>query len=318
MALEITPRDISILRSLFESRISTAAHICVHHFESKAEAAKKRIFKLKSAKLIGERRAKVSDPSILFLTAKGIKLLESNGILSEYPQLSASALQKRTRVSSQTIQHELEMMDIKAFFHLAIQSRPELQIEEFSTWPACYEFQVMDQQLGRERCVQPDAFVRVHESESDGGLSEHALFFELDRSTEAQDRLASIARCYQEYHKSGGFAVWCGGTRDQVREYPFRVLMVFKTPERRNNCAERLLQALPPVLSRVWLSTFQEVKSNPFGKIWIRPRDYRDATKGTRFDPERQRKSWAYRRENERQLLVEEKVIKLGLFDPQG
>ena len=315
MALEITPRDISILRSLFESRISTAAHISVHHFDSRAEAAKKRIFKLKAAKLIGERRAKVSDPSILFLTTKGIKLLEAKGILAEYPQLSASALQKRTRVSSQTIQHELEMMDVKAFLHLAIKSRPELKIEEFSTWPACYQFNVVDQQLGRERCVQPDAFVRIHELESDGELSEHPFFIELDRSTEVQDRLSAIAQCYQEYHRSGGFAVWCGGTRDKPNDFPFRVLMIFKTAERRNNCADRLLQAIPPILSRVWLSTFAEVKSNPLGKIWIRPRDYREATKDSRFDPERQRTSCAYRRESEREILVESKITKLGLFD---
>src|SRR5207253_1119215 len=114
-------------------------------------------------------------------------------------------------------------------------------------------------------------------------------------------------------YTSGGFAEWCGGTRDKPGEYPFRVLMIFKTAERRNNLAERLLQSYPLILSRVWLSTFSEVKSNPFGKIWIRPRDYRDVTKGTRFDSELERKSWVYRRQSEREAFVEATINKISL-----
>jgi hypothetical protein len=312
LPLEIQPRDLEIMRSLFESRIMTAAHISILHFDSRAEATKKRLQKLKSAGFIKEQRLGMSDAAILSLGSQGIRLLESNGILQEYPQRSLPALLKRTRVAPLTIQHELDVLDVKAVFHLAAKSRPNVSIQEFCTWPACFEFQtVLD---GREIPIQPDGYISIHERESDGSVFEHSFFLEVDRSHEVQNWLVNHAKAYQEHYRSGEFAESSGGRRDKPDEYPFRVLMIFKTAERRNNLAERLLQSYPPILSRVWLSTFSEVKANPFGEIWIRPRDYRDATKGTRFDPELERKSWTYRRQTERELLVESKVKKLDLF----
>ena len=74
-----------------------------------------------------------------------------------------------------------------------------------------------------------------------------------------------------------------GAERSAYKKFPFRVLMVFKNAERRNNTAARLLAHTPPILSLVCLSTFEEVICNPLGKIWIRPVDFRDATKGTPF-----------------------------------
>jgi len=119
---------------------------------------------------------------------------------------------------------------------------------------------------------------------------------------------------YLDYYKSGGFAARCGGSRDKFKEFPFRVLMVFKTAERRNNTAERLLQNNPPIFTQVVLSTFEEVTKNPLGAIWMCPRDYRDAVKGTPFDTEHQREQWGYKRQTERELLVERKVKKFRLL----
>lgn len=313
--LVLRSRDIDVLRSLFESRIMVSAHVSVLYFDGRREAAKKRLQKLKNAKLVDDCRRHVSEPAVLFLSKKGLGVLESFGVLLNYPRYSLSSFEKRMRVSDQTIRHELDVMDVKASFHRSLLNRKELKIEEFCTWPALYEFTVVRREFGREIPVRPDAFLRIHEAEIDGGVSEHCLFLEVDRSTEVQDRLAKVSACCQEYYNSGGFAQWCGGTRDNPNEYPFRVLMILKTAERRNNLAERLLQSYPPILSRVWLSTIEEVKANPFGQIWIRPRDYRDATKGTRFDPDLERKSWAYRRQVEREILVEERIRKNCLFD---
>jgi hypothetical protein len=52
------------------------------------------------------------------------------------------------------------------------------------------------------------------------------------------------------------------------------------------------------------------VTSDPTGAIWIRPLDYREATKGTPFAPEKQAKTWGYQRQTARELLVEQKVRK--------
>jgi hypothetical protein len=92
--------------------------------------------------------------------------------------------------------------------------------------------------------------------------------------------------------------------------------MVFKTAERRNNTAERLLQNNPPIFTQACLSTFEEVTTDPLGAIWTCPRDYHHATKGTAFDAERKRASWGYRRQFERDRLVESRIAKFALLTP--
>jgi hypothetical protein len=39
------------------------------------------------------------------------------------------------------------------------------------------------------------------------------------------------------------------------------------------------------ILTLVSLSTIEEVKADPLGPIWFRPFDYREASRGTPFDP---------------------------------
>ena len=43
-------------------------------------------------------------------------------------------------------------------------------------------------------------------------------------------------------------------------------------------------------------------------------RDYREAVKGTPFDVEQQRQQWGYKRQTERELLVERKVVKFRIL----
>jgi hypothetical protein len=98
--------------------------------------------------------------------------------------------------------------------------------------------------------------------------------------------------------------------RTDFKNYPFRVLMVLKTAERRNNTAEQLLQNNPPILTQVCLSTFEEVIANPLGAIWICPIDYREATNGTPFDTKQWRNSFTYRSNPKREIFVETKIQK--------
>lgn len=314
-------RDVALMRGLFESRIMTAAHAVQLYFNGKAEAAKKRLQKLKAAGLVAERRRKPFEPAILFLTRKALIALQKQGDLSEYPLLDSSALEKRSRVSDLTLRHELEIMDVKAVFHTALAKDKCFSVAEFSTWPLLYQFDAFRPgYAGQEVSVKPDGFIRIHEKEPDGGLSEHAFFLEVDRSTETQDTLVARAGCYMDYYQSGGFAVRNGGTRNQFKEYPFRVLMVFKSAERRNNTAERLLQSTPPILSQVCLSTYDEVTADPLGPIWIRPMDYRNATAETPFASGRARETWGYRRQTERELTVEKRIKKWRILhgDPSS
>lgn len=314
LSISFQDRDLAVLRGLFESRVMTTDHATALCFDGKGEAAKKRLQKLKSGGFITERPRRAFQPSVLFLTRKGLEILQERGVLAEYPPFNLPALDRRARVSDLTIRHELEVMDVKTSFHTAIKKASSFRIAEFSTWPMLHEFTAFRPGSGgAEAPMKPDGFIRIHETETDGKF-ERTFFLELDRSTELQDKLVGKASSYFEYYKSGSFAVRNGGVRDDYRQFPFRVLMVFKSAERRNNTAERLLQITPPILTMVWLATFADVAANPLGPIWIRPSEYRDATKGTPFDAERQASSYVYRRNTEREAFVESRIQKRSLL----
>ncbi len=303
--LQLQDRDLALLRSLFECRVMTTSHAAVLHFEGKPHAANKRLQKLKAAQFISERPRRAFDPAVLLLTRKGLDLLQERGVLREYPPLSLTVLEQRARVSELTIRHELEVMEVKTAFHAVFASSERFSLKEFSTWPRLHEFKAFRAKLhGTETVVKPDGFVRIQEMDPSGDKFEHTFFLEVDLSTESQDILVSRAGCYLDYFKSGGFAVRNGGTRSEFKDYPFRVLMVFKTAERRNNTAERLLQHNPPILSMVCLATLDEVKTNPLGGIWIRPSDYRDAVKGSPFETTVLKRTEGYRRQTERDAFV--------------
>ena len=314
-ALQLQDRDLALLRGLFECRVMTNDHATALYFGGKPEAAKKRLQKLKAARLISERPRYAFEPSVLFLTRKGLVLLQEQGVLNEYPAFDLPELDRRARVSDLTISHELEIMDVKTAFHTAIKKASLFNIAEFSTWPLLNEFTASRPRgNGAEVPTKPDGFIRIHETDAASGKFEHTFFFELDRSSEVQDKLVAKAVCYLDYYRRGGFAVRNGATRDDFKKFPFRVLMVFKNAERRNNTALRLLQNNPPILRLVYLSTFDEVTHDPTGAVWIRPLDYREATKGTPFAPEKQPKTWGYKSQPARELFVQKKVQKLKIL----
>jgi Replication-relaxation len=311
-------RDIALLRGLFESRVMTAGHISQLYFDSRDEATKKRLQKLKAAGLIGERPRRAFEPAALFLTRQGLTPLRERGILQEYPSFDLPALERRARVSPITLRHELEVMDIKAALCTVAEKTGVFSVAEFNTWPLLNEFTAASGVDGDEVLVRPDGFMRIHEKEPDDGLSEHSFFLEVDRSTETQDVLASRAICYLNYYRHGGFAEKSGGQRSQFKDYPFRVLMVFKSAERRNNIAERLIQGTPPILTQVWLTTLSEVTDDPLGAVWVRPIDYRDALDGSAFSRTTKHQQSSYQRQSARELLVEGRVKKHPLITTPG
>lgn len=312
--LQLQDRDLALLSGLFESRVMTIAHATALYFEQKREYAKKRLQKIKAIGLISERPRHTFEPSIFFLTRKGLQLLQEQGILAKYPSFHLTALDRRARVSDLTVRHELAVMDVKAAFHSAIRKLPLFNIDVFSTWPLLNQFPAYHPTNGSEILVKPDGFIRFREGEEKTGHF-HEFFLELDRSTEAQDMLVLRALCYFDHYKSGGFAVSNGGERENYKKFPFRVLMVFKTAERRNNTAERLLQGNLPILKQACLSTFEEVTTEPLGAIWFCPADYRDATNGTPFAPSPGHRTREYKRQTARDHFIERNVKKWPLLE---
>lgn len=312
--IEIQARDIALLRSLFESRVMTSAHVAALYFDGRREAAKKRLQALGAAGLVGSReRTRSNEQARLFLSKAGIALLSERGILAEYPVIGAAALAKRGRVGDATVRHELDVMDAKTAFLVAARASRGLSVAEFCTWPRMCQFRALSA-VGADFFVRPDGFIRICDSNTGSRDVAHCFYLEVDRSTESLDALANRACGYLDHYRSGGFAVREGRPRTAFREHPFRVLMVFKTAERRNNMAERLLRGSPPILTLVHLSTLDEVRADPLGAVWIRPVDYRDATRGTPFDTDRRVNERGYRRQAPREVFVEAAARRLRLF----
>lgn len=312
-SLQLQERDVAFLRGLFESRVMTLPQIASLYFGGREPYATKRLQRLKAAGFVTERKRLPTQRSVLFLARKAFNFLRNEGHLSEYPALSANSFEARANVSEYTLRHELGIMDIKAAFHVAVSKTDGFSISIFSTWPVLHEFRATPPgHDGRERIVRPDGFLSIHEK-ADG--SDYDCFLEVDRSGEMQDILVVKALCYRDFYDSGGFAVRNGASGTDFEKYPFRVLMVLKSAERRNNTAERLAQCTPRILTQAWLTTCAEATANPLGAIWITPGDYRKLTQGTPFDGEALNLNLPYRRQQGREAFVEENIRKRGFFE---
>lgn len=311
--IQLQDRDVSLLRGLFESRVMGGQHIAEIYFEGRREYAKKRLQVIKEAGLIAERPRRSTEAAVLYLTGRGMSTLKSLAVLTEYPAASLPILQRRAAVSDLTIRHELEVMSVKAAFYRALRDKNRFSIAEFTTWPRLIEF-VARRFNGPEVLVKPDGLIRVRESEEDG-LSEHAFYLEVDRSTETLDTLVSRAACYLDHYKSGGFAESQGGTRSQFKDYPFRVLIILKTEERRNNVAERLLCNTPPIFTQVCLTTLEEITEDPLAACWIRPLDYREATEKAGVGVGSIRPAFAYHRQTSRDTQIAAHLTKMRIID---
>lgn len=313
---ELQDRDVALLKGLFESRLMTLSQATAIHFGGKHEAAKKRIQKLKAAGFLAERPRRAYDPSILFLTRKAFTALADGGYLDDYPALAWQNMEKRARVSELTLRHELAVMDFKAAVFTAAAKLPTLSVAEFSTWPLLYEFQASPGEGAKSMTTRPDGFIRIHEREADASLSEHSFFLEVDRSTEVLDTLVTRCQCYRDFYRKGGLAVRNGRPRSEFEQFPFRVLIIVRNAERRNNLCERLLSLRSPILSQVWLTTFRDATIEPLGGIWTRPMDYRNATYGKPIDFYELSRKNSYRRNIEREALIEDLLQKHSLGDP--
>ena len=191
-SVRLQERDVELLRGLFESRALTLTQATALYFQGKAEPAKKRVQKLKSAGIIREQPRRLYEKSVLFLTTKGFIELSKGGHLADFPRLSVPAFEKRTRISELTLRHELEVQGVKVAFTSGLKAAG-IEIKEFSTWPLLSQFSASSG-TGRPQEVKPDGFMRIRESDGAGGLFESAFFWEIDRSTETLEKLAERAR----------------------------------------------------------------------------------------------------------------------------
>ena len=209
-------RDYELLRALFECRMMTLAHATALHFAGRYDAASKRIQALKAAGYIGDRRRRVGEPSLLYLTKKAFDRLMAETKLTDYPKLTAEQFAKRSRIKDATLTHELSVMDVRVAITRAINSSGMHRIDEFTTWPLLSQFDANHPILNQFVTIRPDGFLRI--VETTGEENEYHFFLELDRSNEVQRVLADKALCYRDFYAKGGFAVRCGGESRRIQD----------------------------------------------------------------------------------------------------
>jgi hypothetical protein len=167
-------------------------------------------------------------------------------------------------------------MSVRAAMQPAVDATPGFKTVEFSTWPKLCQFSASPRWNGRRQrmLVRPDGFIRIHENQN-GAKYEHLFFLEVDRATEPQETLIKRAVAYRDYYASGGMAKRFGDSPEAYKAFPFRVLYVLPSEERRDNTIERLLQVNPPILTQVWLAVIRDITTMPLDNIWYRPGDLR-------------------------------------------
>jgi len=265
LAPHYTERDYAILRSLFESRVMTRAHLADIHFAGHARMAKKRLQKLAADSLVGDRPRRPNEPKLHFLTKSGYDLLDQAGYLASYPRFGYANFRKRVDVSPLTLAHELAVMDVKAAVYRSLREHPTITLLQFATWPILFRFRAHAPSQ-RKYWLAPDALVRLNEQLTADHEVEERFYLEVDRSTESLPVLGRKASAYLAHAQSN----------DRSDHLPFRVLWVFRTKERRDHAARHFLDQQPPVLTQAWMTTMDEYLADPFGLIWVRPIDYRE------------------------------------------
>jgi hypothetical protein len=266
--IEIQDRDVAILRTLFECRVMTRSQAALLHFDGKTEAAKKRLQLLKAAGYVSDRPRLPHDPAVLVLTRKGFELLEGTGALQMFPAFrNWKQAAKRLSVSPLTIQHELEVMDVRAAIVAAVHNQPKLSIAQISTWPAMIAFEAYNSN-GERVEIRPDGLLRVVERSDTVKERDHWFFIEVDRSTESQTKLMERLFCYYNYYDQVKRELRSGRDFEIRDRFPFRVLITCRSDARCNELLEQLFVCGKRTAALIWITPMSEAKSNPLSAIW--------------------------------------------------
>lgn len=270
----LTPRDHLILRSLFDSRVLTAAQLAEIHFAGSRGAAKQRLWTLTRAGFIAGRFGTPAGlPLPLRLTRRGFEELQASGHLSDYPRVTWQTMSKRFKVASSTLAHELDVGSVKAVFFRAARENPSWQVSLAVTWPRLLRFRVRPKHHTHPLVVSPDGFLRLFHTDAANTTRQVDLFLEVDRATETLSRIVERSHGYMEYFASGSYAKRQGQPDAQPSDFPFRVCWVFPTKLRMNSFLRGCIDHVRPIRKMVWAAVMTDVLRDPLGPIWRRPID---------------------------------------------
>lgn len=273
----IQPRDLDILRTLLDAKVAFSRQIAAIHFSGKHEATKKRLQTLRRSGFIAARARRPQEPAVLFLTRIGLRLLKDRGLLPDSSQGLPASLERIPRTRDSTVRRELEVLDVRIALQEALAGLP-FTLTCFTT-----SQHLQASSSGRPRNglrIRPDAFIAFNHTTPGSHSSSILLYLQPDRPAESLESLVARAQAYRTHFQSGDFARFLGESPERYRDFPFRVLFVFKTRERQDAFAQCLLSLSPPILTQAWLTTFAELVADPVGAIWLCPIDYRPRSNG--------------------------------------
>lgn len=324
--VDIRDRDERLLRALYESRFLMYSHIAALFFDGKKPAAQKRVYKLKRAGFLREQsNRKLSELSRVSLTRQALEYLTAEGLLAGYPRMRWESLAERLDVKPTKVDHERTVLDVRVSLEGALQEAG-LTLVEFSTWPRLFTFQLSphpnppaDGTGSSLYQLEPDALLRFA-SESN---TAYTYFIEVDRSSENRRRLLDKALGYKALQAQHQHLLKTrlGMSRDSVEPVRIAALFIFQSRAdgtgnaamSRNNFIE-LVCAKTSMEKLIYAATYEDVRRDPLGKIWLRPKEYRAALTQTNYDPADLPARFIPTRRPERDRLIRESDSLVNLF----
>ena len=272
--LQIQERDLAVVRQVMEDRFLSAQQITALFFPSYRRAAERLQF-LWNAGYLKREYAPVSfgtSPAIYCLTAKGRELVvEYGGVSREQMRWHKDT----NRGTGPFKRHELDLTDVKVGLTVAARKRLDVELHHFGKGSAYYDKVTNAQPDAGEKehiPIRPDAFIVLRV-----GRRYHYFFLEVDRGTMALKRLRTKLKGYRAYYFGGGFFAKYGQTGQRQEDYSFRVLMTCPTEETRNNRLE--VAAALGSNTMCWFAVQEETVRDPFGSVWVRGKEYKEALK---------------------------------------
>lgn len=306
--VQLQARDLAVLKQIVDDRFLTLSHLTALFFPSE-HMAKKRLQKLWNAGYVKREFAPSGfdpGPAIYCLTAQGRNTLIQQGVV---PPEAMTWHKDRNRGTFPFKQHELEVSDIRVALTVASRTSIDATLCHFGRGADYY-----DRVINREPAkfeqehipIRPDGFFIL---QMDNGY--HNFFLEVDRGTMKLSRLHTKLKGYKAYYFEGGYWLKYGQGQGRKEDHSFRVLMTCPTEETRNNRLEVACNARSYTM--MWFGIHEDVAKDPFGKVWVRGKEYVDALKSV---PPEEQLRWAQaKNKRERDQFIRDHVPLQSVID---
>jgi protein involved in plasmid replication-relaxation len=264
----LTPRDVAILQVVESFRLVTSEQI-MRLVEGSAQNILRRLQKLFHAQYVDRLRPRFvngggSSKMVYAITNKGVRLLQTEGVLNEVSKTSRDA--QNRELSDLFMRHTLLISHIRTVLTAACK---ELSALELVLWNEGSEIQdAIDVRLQEKNSsipVAPDGFFSIEQQD------ERAHFFlEADRGTMSLSRFILKLKAYAAYWRA----------KRHTKKFgidTFRVLTVTSSSNRRENLL-KAAAAEPEVERGGWMFLFTTEEDLPlsrpatiFEEIWTTP-----------------------------------------------